>query len=198
LFDTGVTLGIKALELSKQFLSWVADAVTKIPAEAEKLAVAVVNFVGGLPPRIASAAAGMWDGIKDAFRSALNWVISHWNSLKFTLPSLDLGPLGSVGGWTIQVPQIPSFAAGGITPGSYGDITGVVHGNEMVLNPSQQANLWNKIGGDGGGMGGATYNVTVQVAGSVMAAQDLARTLADEMTAMTRRGVLMPNWALAS
>jgi len=202
LFDTGVTLGIKALELSKQFLGWIADAVTKIPAEAEKLAIAVVNFVGGLPPRIASAAAGMWDGIGTAFRGALNMIIKWWDGLKF--PGFTI-PLPNIMGGDVTVgafgaPYIApiGFAGGGITPGSYGDIAGVVHGNEMVLNPSQQANLWNKIGGDGGGMGGATYNVTVQVAGSVMAAQDLARTLADEMTAMTRRGVLMPNWALAS
>jgi hypothetical protein len=60
----------------------------------------IVTTVTGLPDRIASAASGMWDGIKDAFKSALNWVIDHWNSLKFTLPSIDLGPLGSIGGWT--------------------------------------------------------------------------------------------------
>lgn len=74
----------------------------------------VVGFVTGLPDRIASAASGMWDGIKNAFRAAINWVIDKWNGLSFGIPKLDLGPLGSIGGGNFSVPQIPRLAEGGI------------------------------------------------------------------------------------
>ena len=35
----------------------------------------------------------MWNGIRDAFRGALNWIIRKWNGLEFSIPRVDLGPL---------------------------------------------------------------------------------------------------------
>lgn len=71
----------------------------------------IVGFVTGLPGKIGSAASGMWDGIKNAFRGAIDWIIGAWNSLSFTLPSIDI--LGKkIGGFTISVPKIPMLAAG--------------------------------------------------------------------------------------
>lgn len=77
----------------------------------------VVNFVTGLPGRIASAASGLFDGIKDAFKGAINWVIKAWNDLGFTLPKFDthIPGVGKVGGWTISTPNIPTLDSGGIT-----------------------------------------------------------------------------------
>jgi hypothetical protein len=74
----------------------------------------IVGFVTGLPGKISSAAAGMWDGIKGAFRGAIDWIIGAWNSLSFTLPSIDthLPGIGKIGGFTIAVPKIPMLAAG--------------------------------------------------------------------------------------
>lgn len=98
---------------------------------------ALVGFITGIPGRIRAAASGMWDGIKDAFRSALNWIIDHWNGLKFSLPSFDthIPGIGTVGGFTIQVPQIPRFDQGGWVPGAMGQpLLAVVHGGEFVLS----------------------------------------------------------------
>ena len=74
----------------------------------------LVSFFQGLPSRIGSAVAGMWNGILDAFRTVINGVIDLWNRLHFTLPHIDLGPLGTIGGGTIGVPQIPHLAQGGL------------------------------------------------------------------------------------
>jgi hypothetical protein len=72
------------------------------------------TWITGLPGRLLHTFDGMFDGISGAFKAAINWVIGAWNGLKFTLPSLNLGPLGKIGGWTIQVPQIPKLAQGGL------------------------------------------------------------------------------------
>jgi hypothetical protein len=74
----------------------------------------VVTFVRTLPSRIASAASGMWNSIVSGFKSALNAIISGWNNLSFTTPSIDLGPLGSFGGFTIGTPNIPLLQRGGL------------------------------------------------------------------------------------
>src|SRR5690606_26630228 len=79
----------------------------------------VVDFVKGLPGKIASAARGMWDGIKDAFRSAINWVIDKWNGLNFTLPGFEFAGQ-KVGGFTLAPPRIPRLAQGGIVPATPG------------------------------------------------------------------------------
>jgi hypothetical protein len=75
----------------------------------------IVSFMTKLPGRIGKATAGMWDGIKDAFRSAINWIISGWNGLHFGIPRIDthIPGVGTVGGGSFGVPQIPYLAKGG-------------------------------------------------------------------------------------
>lgn len=75
----------------------------------------VVDFLGGIPGKISSALSGLWSPIWEGFKSAINSVISGWNNLSFSVPSVDLGPLGSVGGFTISTPNIPRLQTGGIT-----------------------------------------------------------------------------------
>lgn len=77
----------------------------------------LVGFFTGLPGKIANAVSGMWNSILDGFRSVINGVIDLWNKLHFTLPKIDLGPLGSIGGGTIGVPTIPHLAQGGLMTG---------------------------------------------------------------------------------
>lgn len=81
----------------------------------------LVDWFSKLPERIGSAVSGLWDGIKDSFRNALNWIIRAWNSFQLQFPSFDFdwnGPLPggevTVGGWTVDTPNIPTLAAGGI------------------------------------------------------------------------------------
>lgn len=73
----------------------------------------LVNWVKALPSRITRSAAGMWDGIKASFRGAINWVIGRWNNLRFSLPSVTLPLIGTIGGATLDTPNIPYLAKGG-------------------------------------------------------------------------------------
>lgn len=77
----------------------------------------VVSKISGIKNRISGKFSGMFDGLRSAFFSAVNAVIRGWNSLSFSLPSVDLGPLGKVGGFTLNTPNIPYLAKGGIVTG---------------------------------------------------------------------------------
>lgn len=102
--------------LIKQGIGWIGDKVVEVKDMAVNGFNAMVDFVKGLPGRIANAARGMWDGFKDAFKAAINWIIDGWNSLQFKLPEIDthIPGVGKIGGSTIGVPQIPRLATGGV------------------------------------------------------------------------------------
>ncbi len=77
---------------------------------------AIVEFVTGLPSKISSAASGMWDGIKDGFKSVVNTVIGWWNGmadkLTFKIPNIPGVPMR---GETISIlPHIGTLARGGV------------------------------------------------------------------------------------
>ena len=107
----------------------------------------IVDQVGRMPDRIGSAAAGMWDGIKNAFRSALNWIIDAWNGLQFSLPGFDPpGPGPSFGGITIGTPNIGRLHTGGIfrTPNNEMEGLAILQNGERVSARGQSM-------ADGGG-----------------------------------------------
>lgn len=77
----------------------------------------LVGFIAGLPGRIASASSRLFDGIKNSFRNAINYIVDRWNNLSFSLPSINT-PFGKIGGTTLNTPNIPRLASGGfMTPG---------------------------------------------------------------------------------
>ena len=145
---------------------------------------AVVGFITGLPRRIADAARGMFDGVKDAFRSALNWIIDRWNDLHFTIsiPSQHVpGTNLNIGGGEIGfgVPHIPRLAAGGIvkaTPGGTLALIGEGGRDEAVIPLPR-----------GGGVSGGDVTVTVNVAGSVVAERDMVERIRVALLEIHRR-----------
>ncbi|MBW3663577.1 MAG: tape measure protein [Actinobacteria bacterium] len=89
----------------------VTDLVTGVRTQFDR----VVEFIKGMPGRIARVASGMWDGIKDAFRAAINWIIRAWNRLEFRIPGFDPpGPGPKFSGFTLGVPDIPLLDKGGV------------------------------------------------------------------------------------
>jgi hypothetical protein len=132
-------------------VGWVVGVKNRIVANF----TAVVNFIKRLPGRVRSAASGLFDGIRSAFRSALNWIIDKWNSLGFTLPVIEF--LGkTIGGNTFRVPQIPRFHSGGIVPG-IGDQLIVARPGEGVFTRDQMAAL-----APAGTAGVTVENMTIQ------------------------------------
>ena len=73
----------------------------------------VINFFTGMPGKISHIASGMWDGIKNAFRAAIDWIIDGWNRLHFAIPSVSFLGFHSPS-FTLGVPHIPRLAGGGI------------------------------------------------------------------------------------
>lgn len=78
---------------------------------------AVVGFVTAMPGRIVTAASGMFDGIKDAFRGAVNWLIDKWNDLEFTIGGQEISlPFGmgfTIPSVTLRTPNLPRLHDGG-------------------------------------------------------------------------------------
>ncbi|WP_280371175.1 hypothetical protein [Nocardia wallacei] len=74
---------------------------------------ALIGFVVEMPGRIRTAASGLWDGITDGFKNAINWLISAWNNFRlgfdFTIPVINRKIE-----FTIDTPDIPLLAGGGI------------------------------------------------------------------------------------
>jgi len=93
----------KVGEIAAATWNWITDKISGF-----------VDFVKSLPGRISKAARGMWDGIKNAFRSAINWLIGAWNGLSFGIPAIEIPFVGTVGGGQFRVPQIPYLAKGGV------------------------------------------------------------------------------------
>ena len=105
----------------------------------------IVSTIKAAPGHIASAAKGMFDGIKDAFRTAIDFVIDGWNKLHFTMPSVNthIPGVGTIGGWTIGLPQIPRLAQGGITTGPTVALIGDNPGGREAVVPLDKYDLGN-------------------------------------------------------
>jgi hypothetical protein len=131
----------------------IRDAVTAASDWVKDRIDTIVEFATSLPGRVSGLFGGMWDGIKNAFRSALNWVIDKWNGIDFTLPSVSF--LGkTVGGGTIGMPNIPRLAAGGL---AFGPTLAIVGDNrnartdpEIIAPLSKLAAMLDSSGGRGG------------------------------------------------
>ncbi len=94
------------------------DTAASVASTIRQTWDSLVGWFTGLPGRINKATGGMWDGIRNSFRSAINWVIDRWNGLRFslTIPESILGIPIPGGGRTASfgTPDIPRLARGGL------------------------------------------------------------------------------------
>jgi phage-related minor tail protein len=115
---TDVVQGIQAIFRGDWKTAW--DKFSDIPVAVIEFVKgrldAFVGFFTGIGGRISKLTAGMFDGIKEAFRAAINFVISRWNSLEFSIPGVDthIPGVGKIGGFVLGVPDIPLLAKGGV------------------------------------------------------------------------------------
>lgn len=133
---------------------------------------AILGFVKELPGKIAGAAKGMWDGITDAFKGAVNWIIHKWNDLRLVIggQNIDL-PFGmgfKIPKVTLDTPNIPTLHAGGVyrAPTVGGEGLALLRDGERVLPPGAPA----------GGAGPVAINVHGSTDVNALAEQ-VARTL---------------------
>lgn len=112
----------------------------------------VVQFFAGIPGRIWNVASGMFNGIKEAFRDAINFVIRGWNRIEFRIPGFRIGPVG-YSGFTLGLPDIPELANGGIITQPTLAIVGEA-GPEAVVplsRPNRARQIMNSAGLSGAG-----------------------------------------------
>jgi TP901 family phage tail tape measure protein len=64
----------------------------------------IVGYLNDMRRRFSFS--GLFDGLKNAFKDAMNWIIGKWNNLTF-----------SAGPFSIDTPNIPMMARGGVTSG---------------------------------------------------------------------------------
>lgn len=123
---------------------WFADAASGARDAVTGALDSVVGFVKDLPGRITSAASGMWDGIGDAFKSAVNWLIDKWNGFELTIGGGEV--LGyDVPSITLSTPNIPRLHQGGRVPGLPGqDVLTLLQAGERVTSAARSR-------GDAGG-----------------------------------------------
>lgn len=134
-------------------VSWFGDLADKVGTPAEALSEAkdaikrllddIVGFFDGIGDKISSKVSGMWDGLKNAFAAAINWIINGWNSLEFKIPGFDPpGPGPKFGGFTLGMPDITplKFHTGGTVPGQPGqEVLALLQAGETVRTPAQEA-----------------------------------------------------------
>ncbi len=158
----------------------------------------IVTFVKGLPAKISAATKGMWDGIKTAFKGAINFVINGWNKLRFKLPDfagLKIAGKTIIPGFTgpsLGVPYIQPLALGGtVMPSASGTMAliGEAGRPERVepLDPDGLSKRDKAIISmlAGNGAGGATINVYPSAG---MNERELANLVSKQLAYQMRKG----------
>ncbi|MYS74173.1 hypothetical protein GTY88_27690 [Streptomyces sp. SID5926] len=118
----------------------VIDTLRSIPGKVAGYFGDIIDYVAGLPGRIARVASGMWESIVREFKNAVNQLIWMWNSLSFTLGGgsfmgVDIPTV------TLSTPDIPYLAEGGVTTGPTLAMIGEGREQEAVLPLSKLESL---------------------------------------------------------
>lgn len=92
-----------------------------------------VSNIKAIPGKVSGALGSIFGPLWTGFKSAINNVISGWNSLSFTMPAVDLGPLGSTPSFTVSTPNIPYLARGALATGPTLAMVGEGGGPEAIL-----------------------------------------------------------------
>jgi len=159
----------------------------------------LIPWFKDLPNKIARAASGLWDWLKDSFKSALNFIIDKWNAFKLdlrlpdTLLGMSLGPFAGKG-ITIETPNIPRLAAGGVVPAMPGGMMAVLGegGRSERIAPLDKDGLSVRDRSmikmlSGGGGGGTTINVYPSAG---MDERELAELVSRRLAFELRRGAV--------
>ena len=120
--------------------SWVSDAWGAITGAVGRGVDSVVSEIRAMPGDIARAARGMFNGIYDSFKSAINRIRDLWNGLSFKVPSVKIPGINkTIGGSTIRLPKLPFFASGGAvtstTLGVLGEGSSISKANPEIVSP---------------------------------------------------------------
>jgi hypothetical protein len=125
----------------------------------------LVGWFKSIPGRISSALRGMWDGLKQGFKDAVNFVIRGWNNLSFTIGGGSIMGV-DIPSITLGTPNIPYLATGGVTTGPTMAMIGEGRENEAVLPLSKLNGMLNAARVQGVNGQGGSQRLVVDVTGS--------------------------------
>ena len=143
----------------------------------------VGNFFLSTIPQVfrgmANAVIGVVELLANGVILSINAIIGAWNSLGFSLPPVNLGPLGTFGGVNISTPDIPLIPRANIPRLQDG---GIVTRPTLALIGEAGPEAVIPLGR------GAGAGVTINVQGSIIMQQELERVIAGAVNrANTRR-----------
>lgn len=142
----------------------------------------------------------IWDGVTSTIKGAINGIIDMVNGLigaldavqihvHYTFPSVDLGPLGKIGGETVGydwggfgIGRVPKLHAGGLVPGPAGaNVLMMLQAGERVT-PAAQVNSTS--------LDGSAAGLLQAAAALIAAAQALAASKTSTQNVNLRQAVL--------
>lgn len=174
-FKNGISKGV----------DWVKSKLDEFKKKATDLKDGVVGAFDGLK----TGAGNALKGLVNSLTGNLNGGIRQANGLIERVRDIP----GA--GWIPLIPELPTFANGGIVPGTSkrGDKMLIrANSGEMILNDNQQGKLWKMINQGVGGVGGAVVNISKIVLGGRATEGD-----AKELVRMIKRELIKEGFQTA-
>ncbi|MFE7559671.1 phage tail tape measure protein [Kitasatospora sp. NPDC057500] len=154
-------------------IGWAVLAITRNWDSIKAGASTVLDFLTGLPGKIASGFATLGEILTAPFRWGFNQIASLWNrtagKLSFTLPSWIPG----VGGQGFSLPKIPMLAAGGHITGAGTVLVGEAGPELLSLPGGATVTPLARAAAGGGG----TVRVVIDVTGADTQMRQMLRNM---------------------
>ncbi|MGW4030741.1 phage tail tape measure protein [Streptomyces sp. NPDC004838] len=136
------------------------NMLAQIPGKVGGWLGQLVDWVADLPGRVSRAARGLWDGLRNSFVDAVNFLIWKWNNLSFTIGGgnflgLDIPRL------TLDTPNIPYLADGGVVTDATLAVVGEGNEPEAVLPLSRLDGMLRSVAGPVRATGGGVQETRV-------------------------------------
>ncbi len=137
----------------KKVWDYIADSVTSVCLWIHSKFQAVINFFSSIPGNIGKIASRMWDGVKNAFKGLVNYMIGLWNRLDFGFSISIPDWIPGIGGKRFSIPDLipdlPYLAKGGYATAAGMAMVGE-NGPERVFLPEGATVRPLERGGSGG------------------------------------------------
>ena len=107
---------------------------------------------------LTAVASNMWDGLVNAFKAAINGILTMWNWLADKMSFKVPGWIPWLGGkeWSIPKADLLKYHSGGVVPGAMGtEHVALLQAGETIRTPKQEMAFVNGVSG------GTTINITV-------------------------------------
>lgn len=163
----------------------------------------IVSVFHAVIDPLVAVMAGIWDGVKSAWdtvwggiesvitgvvdtvKKAWNWLAEKWNAVEITVKEKKILGVTVMPGFTLGLPDLPTFAKGGIATSPTAGIFGEA-GNEALI-PLPAGFSINDLVGGGGQQNSNTFNITINSAGEDYDAKKLADAINEHLNQLAKK-----------